>query len=318
VEPGINIIVGSRGSKLALTQSRTVMDRLQEQVAGLECSLKTIRTQGDKIVDVALSKIGDKGLFVKEIENALLDQTIDLAVHSMKDVPTAVPEGLELGAILEREDPRDALVCLDAGSLAELPAGSRVGTGSLRRIAQLSAAYPGLKFEPIRGNLDTRLRKMESGEFSALVLAYAGLKRMGWLDHVVDIIEPDVCLPAVGQGALGVEIRSGDERVTGLIAALDHPATHQCVLAERAFLRHVEGGCQVPVGALGTLRGKELTLEGVIASLDGKTLLRDLESGSPEEAQQLGIKLAEKLLARGAGAVLEEVRRTYEESNGKE
>lgn len=308
-----NVAAGSRGSKLALTQTRTVLSRLQECAPGTDFTLQTISTRGDKILDVALSKIGDKGLFVKEIENALLDETIDLAVHSVKDVPTSIPGGLMMGAILKREDPRDALVSSKPCTLTDLPAGARVGTGSLRRIAQLSAAYPHLHFESVRGNLDTRIRKMESGEFSALILAYAGLKRMDWLDNVVDIISTDICLPAVGQGALGIEVRSGDERIKELVAMLDDRPTHLAVVAERAFLRHVEGGCQVPVGALGTLSGDELHLEGVIASLDGKTLLRDMEKGSPQQAQEVGTRLAQKLLSRGAGAILEEVRRTFGE-----
>ncbi len=307
------VVVGSRGSKLALAQTRIVISRLQELAPDMDFSLKTIQTQGDNILDVALSKIGDKGLFVKEIEKALLDKSIDLAVHSMKDVPTSIPEGLSMGALLEREDPRDALVSSIPCTLSGLPEGARVGTGSLRRIAQLSAAYPHLRFEPVRGNLDTRIRKMESGEFSALILAYAGLKRMGWLDKVVQVLSTEICLPAVGQGALGVEVRSDDERMKRLVFALDDRSTHLAVTAERAFLRHVEGGCQVPVGALGTLYEGELHLEGMIASLDGKTLLRDTEKGSFGEAQAVGIRMAQKLLSRGAGAILDEVRRICDE-----
>ena len=310
-----HVVVGSRGSKLALAQTRMVISRLQERAPQMVFSIKTIRTQGDNILDVALSKIGDKGLFVKEIEQALMDKSIDLAVHSMKDVPTSVPEGLSIGALLEREDPRDVLVSQTPCTLSGMSHGARVGTGSLRRIAQLTAAYPHLCFEPIRGNLDTRIRKMEQGEFAALVLAYAGMKRMGWMDKVAQVLSADICLPAVGQGALGIEIRSDDERIKQLVSALDDRSTHLAVTAERAFLRHVEGGCQVPVGALGTLNGDELHLEGMIASLDGKTLLRDQEKGSPNEAQAVGIRLAQKLLLRGAGAILEEVRRACDESN---
>ncbi len=304
------VVVGSRGSKLALQQTRLVMARLRKQAPGTTFQLQVIRTQGDKILDVALSKIGDKGLFVKEIETALLEGTIDLAVHSMKDVPTAIPEGLELGALLKRSDPRDVLVSPHACTLAELPAGARLGTGSLRRIAQLAAAYPHLRFEPVRGNLDTRLQKMERGEYAALILAYAGLERLGWLERVAEVLPLETCLPAVGQCALGVEIRSGDERLKKRVASLDDLPTRLAVTAERSFLRHLEGGCQVPLGALGTLRGANtLRLEGMIASLDGGTLLRDTEEGPAREAREIGVRLAQKLLARGAGAILEEVRR---------
>lgn len=307
------VVVGSRDSQLALLQTRHIISRLKEVAPDKEYVIKEIKTQGDKILDVALAKIGDKGLFVKEIESALLEGEIDLAVHSMKDVPTAVPEGLKIGCITEREDPRDVVIGSgEHKKIDDLPSGAIVGTSSLRRIAQLSRHRPDLKMESVRGNLNTRLRKLKEENYAVLILAYAGVLRMGWLDQVTQIIPSDICLPAVGQGALGIEIRNGDERIEGLVSKLNDPVTNAAVTAERGFLRRLEGGCQVPIGALGEVEGGKLHLTGVIASLDGKEVLRDKEVGPIENAQEIGNKLAENLLERGAAAILDKVRREFD------
>ncbi len=300
-------ILGTRGSKLALWQSEHVASILKEK-AGVEVELKIIKTQGDKILDVALSRIGDKGLFVKEIETALLDGEADLAVHSSKDVPTQIPEGLTLGAFLKRVDPRDVLISKSGQGLDALPAGSVIGTSSLRRIAQILHRRPDLKIEDVRGNLDTRLRKMDGGLFDAIVLAAAGLDRMGWAEGITERIPSDVMLSAVGQGAIAIEVREGDEDMRELMAHLDDPATRAAVTAERALLRELEGGCQIPIGALGVLEDGVLKLEGMVAGLDGSRLIRDSIAGAPEEADELGVRLADKLKTQGADEILAEVR----------
>jgi len=304
------IVVGSRDSRLALAQTRQVIAQLEKIAPRYSYLVKTIKTKGDIILDTALAKIGDKGLFVKEIENALLRGEIDMAVHSMKDVPTALPPGLKIGAVVLRDDPRDAVV--GDFSLASLPAGSVIGTGSLRRVALLCRAYPRLSFKPVRGNLDTRLRKLEERTCSALILAYAGLRRLGLQELVSEILSPQLCLPAAGQGALAVECRAGDETVEELLALLDHQATRAAVSAERSFVRRLEGGCQVPLGTLGEVKGKTLHLQGVIASLDGSQVVRGEERGNPAEAEILGIRLAERLLAQGGAAILEKVRHDFD------
>ncbi len=250
------IVVGTRGSRLALLQAEHIISRLQNIAPATRFYLKEVKTMGDKILHVALSKIGDKGLFVKEIENALLRNEIDIAVHSMKDLPTVLPEGLKIGAIERREDPRDVIISNGRMKLAALPPGANVGTGSLRRVAQLTRFRPDLNFKPVRGNLDTRLRKLKDKEFSALVLAYAGIKRLGLQEEIAEIIPVNICLPAVGQGALGVEMRAGDKAVEELLLHIDDPSTHAAVTAERTFLRRLEGGCQVPSGALGEIIGR--------------------------------------------------------------
>lgn len=300
-------ILGTRGSKLALWQSEHVASILQEK-AGVEIELNIIKTQGDKILDVALSRIGDKGLFVKEIETALIEGEADLAVHSSKDVPTQIPEGLTLGAFLRRVDPRDVLISKSGQGLDALPPGSVIGTSSLRRIAQILHRRPDLKIEDVRGNLDTRLRKMDEGLFDAIVLAAAGLDRMGWAEGITERIPSDVMLSAVGQGAIAIEVRQGDEDMHELMAYLDDPATRFAVTAERALLRELEGGCQIPIGALGILEDGVLKLEGMVAGLDGSRLIRDSITGAPEEADELGVRLADKLKAQGADEILAEVR----------
>lgn len=307
------IVVGSRGSRLALIQARHIIARLQELAPATRFYLKEIKTKGDKILDVALAKIGDKGLFVKELENALLREEIDLAVHSMKDLPTVLPEGLKLGAVEKRENPQDVLISDGGRKLDNLPPGAGVGTGSLRRVAQLAHYRPDLEFIPVRGNLDTRMRKLKEGKISALVLAYAGVKRLGWEEHITEIIPVAICLPAVGQGALGIEMRAGDEPVAELLRGIDDAATHAAVVGERAFLHRLEGGCQIPIGALGEIKDRELYLRGVIASLDGTDMICDAVSGQPGEAAALGNQLAERLLSRGAAAILEKVRREFDQ-----
>lgn len=301
------IVIGTRGSRLALWQANFVAAQLKRLVS-CEITIRKIKTTGDKILDSPLARIGGKGLFVKEIETALLNGEVDLAVHSMKDVPTDLPSGLVIGAMMPREDPLDVLVSRDGSTLEELSEGAVVGTGSLRRRAQLLHSRPDLIISDVRGNIDTRLRKMESGMFDAIVVAAAGLIRMGWSDRITMRIPADVCLPAVGQGAVGVEIREGDEEMAELAGAINHSKTFASISAERALLKKLEGGCQVPIGALGTVGESELKLTAAVANLDGSKLVRGSISGSPERAEEIGIALAERLLEQGAGEILEEIR----------
>lgn len=312
------IIVGTRQSALALTQTNQVIEQLRAIAAksGIDCAfeVKKIVTKGDQIVDVTLSKVGGKGLFVKEIEEALLGGDIDMAVHSMKDMPAELPDGLVIGAVPEREDARDCLIMTRYSSLAELPPGAKVGTSSLRRACQLKALRPDLAIESIRGNIDTRLRKLESEGFDAILLAAAGLHRIGWRERITAYLPPEDCLPAVGQGALGIECRGSDSFMLHLLGKLQHEATARCAAAERSFLRRLNGGCQVPIGAYATVapaaegaEGPEtLTLTGMVGSPDGGALLREQLSGSDPE--RLGTELAERLIARGADRILADVR----------
>ena len=296
------LIIGSRGSQLALWQAHWVKDQLES--LGEECRIEIIHTTGDKITDVALSKVGTKGLFTKEIEEALLDRRIDLAVHSLKDMPTDLPAGLTLAAIPPREDPRDALV---GKRLAELPQACRLGTSSLRRAAQLRATRPDLRIENIRGNLDTRLRKLDEGRYDAIVLASAGLRRLGWQDRITEMIDPEVMCPAVGQGALAIETRADDGPAHQICARLDHFETRTAVTAERAVLASLGGGCQVPIGAYGMIHDHCLSLRAVVVSPDGVTVIRKQTSGPVEEAAQLGRDLGDALLAEGGRRILESV-----------
>ncbi|MDK2821234.1 MAG: hydroxymethylbilane synthase [Clostridia bacterium] len=302
------IKVGSRESKLACWQALWVMKKLEEAWPGLKCRLVTFKTKGDKILDVPLAKIGDKGLFTKEIEFALKDGTIDLAVHSMKDMPTKLPEGLTIGAMGIREEPGDVLISKKGYTVHNLPLNSKVGTSSLRRKAQLKGARPDLEIVDLRGNVPTRLAKMEREKMAAIVLAAAGVKRLYNSDILGKLIPYDVCLPAVGQGVIGVEIRENDPKIAEIVAAINHPTTEIAVRAERAFLKALEGGCQIPIGALGTVEGNSLVLKGMVGSLDGKQILRDAISGNSENPEEIGEKLAQKLLAQGAGTILQEVR----------
>ncbi len=308
--PKQKLVVGTRGSALALWQTEHVVERLRAITPDLDVKVRTIKTQGDLVRDRALSQVGGEGLFVKEIENALLAGEIDLAMHSLKDMPTEQPEELILGAVLKRADPRDALVARDGvGNFAVLPLGARMGTSSLRRRAQLLAARPDLQVADLRGNVDTRLRKLCAGDYDAVVLAAAGLIRLGHADAIGEILPVDLMLPAVGQGALCVEVRADDEATRALIAPLDHLVTRQVTQAERAFLRCLKGGCQVPIGAYGEVSDGQLHLRGLVASLDGSRVVRDETRGPATEAAQLGTELAEQVLDAGGKTILEEIRR---------
>lgn len=302
------IIIGSRGSRLALVQSEFIAAELARLHPDIEVEIKKIKTTGDKITDVALAKIGDKGLFVKEIESELLDGGIHLAVHSMKDMPTKLPEGLEIGAVPERLNPLDALISYKYNSLDDLPQGAVIGTGSLRRRAQLAHYRKDLKFVDIRGNLPTRLEKLVSLNLDATILAAAGLERLEALNEHVHTLPVAACLPAVGQGALCLEIRSDDEYVKSLMEPLNHRISMTRIKGERAFMRALEGGCQVPIGALAVITDGELTLEGVLVSLDGERLIRKKIEGKPEEAESMGLALAEEILSGGGREILQEIR----------
>lgn len=302
-----DLVIGTRGSKLALWQANYIADLLKE-LAGVDVSIETIKTTGDKILDAPLAQVGGKGLFVKEIEEALAAGDVDLAVHSMKDMPTELPEGLFIGAMTKRADPRDVLVSKGNVKLADLPAGARIGTSSLRRKAQLARYRPDFVFGDLRGNLDTRLRRIEEGRYEATILAAAGIDRMGWSDRITERIDSGTMISAVGQGAIGIEIRAGDNFVTELAGRLTDLPTALAVRAERRLMRRLEGGCQVPIGALGTIDDKTLTVAGVVASLDGTEVLRDEASGPASDPEGVGDELADKLLAAGAGRILDEIR----------
>ena len=301
------LIIGTRGSQLALWQAEWVQGQLKQMAPDLSVVLKRIQTSGDKIQDVPLAKVGGKGLFVKEIEEALLRKDIDLAVHSMKDLPAVLPSGLQIMCIPEREDPRDALLSRDEKKLDALPLGARVGTSSLRRQSQLLHARPDLHIEMLRGNVDTRLRKLHENHFDAIVLAASGLKRLGWDQQITEYLPIDVSLPAIGQGALGIEGREDDGFVQDLVSRLEHRPTRVTVTAERTFLARLEGGCQVPIAGHAVLEGEELTLDGLVASVDGTRYVRYSLSGSAQEAEFLGTKVAEELLERGAHLILQEI-----------
>jgi hydroxymethylbilane synthase len=293
------LTIASRGSQLALWQAQWVSGRLTG--LGHECRIEIIKTTGDKITDVPLAQVGGKGLFTKEIEEALLDGRADLAVHSLKDLPTELPAGLAIAAVPEREDPHDAVV---GCKLVDLPAGATVGTSSLRRAAQLRRLRPDLTIESIRGNLDTRLRKLDEGRYRAIVLAAAGLKRLGWAARIAEILPAETMCPAIGQGALAVETRAGGAAWDACVA-LDHAATHSAVAAERAFLRALGGGCQVPIGAAATIHGVQLHLVGLVIAPDGSAVVRGELEGRVEDPEAIGAALGAKLLADGARAVLE-------------
>jgi hydroxymethylbilane synthase len=269
--------------------------------------LVKIKTKGDKILDSPLSQVGGKGLFVKEIEDALLKKEVDVAVHSMKDVPTDLPEGLDLMVFPEREDPRDVLIAAGGTSLVDLPNGARIGTSSLRRAAQLLKHRPDIRIISLRGNVDTRLGKIESGELDAIVLAAAGLRRLGLADRATEILEPTVILPAIGQGALGLEMRKQDESIISVFKFLNHGPTEFRVRAERALLKELEGGCQVPIAGHALLEGQKLTLRGLVAELDGSEVIQDGMEGDMNAAEEIGTTLARKLLDAGAGAILQRI-----------
>ena len=301
------LVIGTRSSKLALWQADFIKAELEKRYPGLVVEEKLMTTKGDKILDAPLAKIGGKGLFTKELETEMLEGGIDLAVHSLKDMPTEVPEGLIITAITKRFDPGDAVVSPQYKTLAALPQGAVVGTSSLRRKAQLLAVRPDLQLKDLRGNVNTRLAKLDAGEYDAIVLACAGLKRLGFGDRITDVLPQSMCLPAVGQGALAIEARENDAEVREMLAFLDDADTRACATAERAFLGTVEGGCQVPVGVYAVPQDGGLAVEAVIASLDGQTSYRDKVTGSAAEAEALGKGLAEKLLAQGGLKILQEI-----------
>lgn len=296
--------IATRQSPLALWQAEYIRARLQELHPDLTVELVKFVTQGDKILDTPLAKIGGKGLFVKELEAALLDGRADLAVHSMKDVPMALPEGLTLAVICEREDPLDAFVSNQFEKFADLPQGAKVGTSSLRRKSQILKQRPDLQIIDLRGNVGTRLGKLDDGQYDAIILASAGLKRLGLSERIRHCLTPDISLPAVGQGALGLECRAADNEVLALIQPLLHQETDVCVRAERAFNAYLEGGCQVPIAGYATLQNGQIHIEGRVGSADGQTLLRAELTDEASNAQQLGENLARNLLDQGAGELL--------------
>ena len=302
------LIIGTRGSKLALWQANWVKSEIEKIQPSVEIELKTIKTTGDKILDVPLSKFGGKGLFVKEIEESLLCGESDLAVHSMKDVPVEFPDGLHLAAILKREAPEDALISLSGLKFMDLPTGAKIGTSSLRRACQLMNLRPDIEILQLRGNLDTRVRKLDEGQFDAIVVAAAGLNRLNMAARITESLATSLCLPAIGQGAVGVECRTQDSVVNPIVAKLNHRDTEVCVLAERALLKKLQGGCQVPIAAYATLCGNgTLRLAALVGSVSGDRIIRGTKEGSVDDAEATGVALALELLNKGAKEILDEV-----------
>jgi len=301
----MNLKIGTRGSKLALTQADFVAEKIKKIMPEAVIEIRIIKTSGDIMQDISLLKIGGKGVFVKEIEDALLSNTIDLAVHSMKDVPTEIPEGLEFVAMLQREDARDILASRDGRKIEQMPKGAKIGTGSLRRAAQLLDMLPDAVIVPLRGNLDTRLRKIETEKLDGVIVAAAGMKRMGLVQRITQFLPVELMLPAVGQGALGLEVRTGDNELKKNLTKINHAPTYTEITAERSFLRCLGGGCRLPIAALGKLEGDKLSLEGLVASPQGSSIIRDKVQGSVFEAEELGKKLAEMILEKGGKKFLE-------------
>lgn len=299
--------IATRKSPLALWQANFVSAQLKHYHPDLEIELVTMTTQGDKILDTPLAKVGGKGLFVKELETGMLEGRADIAVHSMKDVPVDFPSGLHLAVICEREDPRDAFVSNNYASLDDLPQGARLGTSSLRRQSQIAAFRPDLKIIDLRGNVNTRLKKLDDGEYDAIILAAAGLKRLEFEERITQFIETDVCLPAIGQGAVGIECRSDDARVHNLIAPLNDNKTQIRVTAERAMNERLQGGCQVPIAGYAEFEKGLIMMRGLVGQVDGKKIIRGDIAGPAENAEELGIVLAEDLLSRGADKILKEL-----------
>ena len=302
-----SLVIGTRGSKLALWQSEYIKARLEE-VTGLPVTLTIIKTTGDKILDVPLAKVGGKGLFTKELEVELMAGAVDLCVHSMKDVPTELPDGLVIAAMPERVDPRDVLVSGAGYDLTTLPEGGRVGTSSLRRVAQVRALRPDVEIVDVRGNLDTRMRKAEDGEVDAVILAAAGITRMGWAERITSYIPTTQMVSAVGQGAIGIEIREDDEFMLHVMERIGHPETMECVTAERVVMRRLEGGCQVPIGAYARYEDDTLTMDAVVGSVDGTHIVREQLCGDAGQPEALGEAMVERLLALGAGEILAGIR----------
>jgi hydroxymethylbilane synthase len=309
------IRIGTRSSALALWQTHFIKSKLEEIHRSIAVEVVHIKTKGDKILDAPLSKIGDKGLFTKELETALLEDRIDIAVHSLKDVTTVLPEGLTLGAVTEREDIRDVFIAhpkKNYTGMDELPQGATIATGSLRRKCQLLAYRPDIRIEDIRGNINTRMEKLDASDWDGMLLASAGLLRMGWHDRMTQVIDPKILLPAVGQGALAIEMRIDDHNTGGLLKPLEDYQTRQCTTAERTLLRRLEGGCQIPIGAWARISEGTLYLDAVVGSLNGDTIVRGKRSGRPEDAEAIGTGLAEELLENGAAGILATIR-----ENGK-
>ena len=303
-----SIKIGTRGSQLALYQAKKVKATLEHLFPELQVELEIIKTKGDKILDVALSKIGDKGLFTKEIENALIDGSVDLAVHSLKDLPTTLPEGLKLGAVLERGEFRDALVSKYGKKLSELGAGDIVATSSLRRQAGLMKMNNQIIVKDIRGNVNSRLQKMEDGYCDAMIMAAAGLQRLGLEKYITEIIDPEMIVPAVSQGAIAIEIRMNDPEVELLMQQINHTETWNAITAERAFLAHLQGGCQVPLGCYSKVENDILTMNGFVASLDGSQFINETISGEISKGAELGVQMAEKMLEKGALEILNQIK----------
>ena len=299
--------LATRKSLLALTQSKWVKSEIERRWPGVEIELLKVVTRGDKILDVPLAKVGGKGLFVKEIEDSLLRNDADLAVHSLKDCPTELPNGLEVSIFPVREDPRDALISRDGKKLRELAHGAKVGTSSLRRLSQLRKIRPDLVIESLRGNLDTRLRKLDEGMYDAIILASAGLNRLGLSHRITEHLDPETMLPAIGQGSLGIEFRSSDSRMREILSAIHDEKTAICVRAERAFLLRLEGGCQVPIGAHAVLSENEIIMEGLVADEEGHEVIRKKRTGPSNSPEALGIELADEILDAGGRAILEKV-----------
>ncbi|MBI5677865.1 MAG: hydroxymethylbilane synthase [Planctomycetes bacterium] len=305
------VVVGSRGSKLALIQTNWVISELKRLNPGLEFQIEKISTKGDKITNAPLSRLGGVGLFTKELEVALIKEKIDIAVHSAKDVPTELHEGLTIGATPKREDPHDVLISCNNASLEKLPDNARIGTSSLRRKAQLLAFREDYKILDLRGNLDTRLKKLEAEDLDAIVVAHAGLLRMGYTGQISQIIPFDIMLPAVGQGSLYIEIRKDDTRIQKIVSAMDDEQTRIAVEAERSLLAKLQGGCQVPIGAYAEVQGKEVSIEAIICTLDGDHAIRDRHSGPKNQAAKIGDELAQRMLEDGGLKILHEVRKEF-------
>lgn len=308
-----NIVIGTRGSELALWQTNWVKSELQKHYPQLEIKTEVIKTKGDNILDVSLSRIGDKGLFTKEIENALLLKKIDLAVHSLKDLPTSLPNGLQIGAVSKRIDQRDVFISNKFSSIEKLPEGASVATGSLRRKSQLLNFKPSLNIIDIRGNLQTRFKKFEDNGYDGMILAYAGVKRLGMDEKITQVIPVNIMLPAVSQGVMAVEVRDGDEDIIRLLDCINDSQSYIETSAERSFLRALEGGCQVPIGVYSIIDNNMLHMEGMVASIDGRKMLRDNISGEISDSVNIGSELAEKLKIKGAVKILNEIREQAKE-----
>ncbi len=307
----VEIRIGTRGSQLAMWQTNHVKTSLEQRFPGLSIAVRTIKTTGDKVLDAPLSRIGDQGLFTKELELALLDGRIDCAVHSLKDIPTSIQDGLEIVAVLEREDVHDVFISHPKKSYRrfnDVPPGALLATGSLRRKCQLLSARPDIRIIDIRGNLNTRMQKLEESSWDGMILAQAGVKRLGWTNNITEVLPFDIMLPAVGQGALAIEARLGDGRIAEMLQTLHHRPTATATSAERALLRRLEGGCQIPIGAYARILEETIRIDAIIGSLDGKRIVRGTRTGPVADAEKTGVELAEELMRLGGREILEEIR----------